>query len=229
MKKLAFTLCLSALASAAFAQGTVNFLNSPSTLIRTNSSGLSTGSTGATSTAANGYFYALYTAPSTVTSASLSDLSGWTFAGLYGANTAATTGGRFTGGAAAATASGTWGPGVTNSFMIVGWSAGFAGQTEASVRSRMNGATFSNGQWSGGGLSGADNGQFVGISGVGFGAAGGGPNGIPAFSLFGAPNSQGTPLSSGFDLFVVNVPEPSTIALAGLGAAALVIFRRRKA
>jgi len=27
----------------------------------------------------------------------------------------------------------------------------------------------------------------------------------------------------------VNVPEPTTFALAGLGAAALVIFRRRKA
>jgi hypothetical protein len=40
--------------------------------------------------------------------------------------------------------------------------------------------------------------------------------------------AQGTPITTPTDLFVVNIPEPTTMALAGLGAAALVIFRRRK-
>lgn len=31
-----------------------------------------------------------------------------------------------------------------------------------------------------------------------------------------------------FPAFIIGIPEPSTFALAGLGAAALLLFRRRK-
>jgi len=229
MKKLAVTLCLSAVAVSAFAQGTVNYLNGPTTLISTNSSALSSGGTGPTATTAGGFFYALFTAPTTTTSiGSISELlsGGWTFSGLYAANTAATTGGRFTGGGGVATSQG-WAAGVSQSYVILGWSAGLGAQN-TNILARLNGATLSGGMWSGGGLTGADNGQFIGLSPIGNGAAGGGASGFPAFGLFGAPSGQGNPIQTGYSLYVVNVPEPTTFALAGLGAAALVIFRRRK-
>jgi len=65
-------------------------------------------------------------------------------------------------------------------------------------------------------------------------AAGGSPIGWAAPIQYGATGSSGTPLTfsatagwvTGFG--VQPVPEPSTFALAGLGAAALLIFRRRK-
>jgi hypothetical protein len=228
MKKLAATLCLSAIAVGAFAQGTVNFVNSSSTLVRTNATGTG-GTAGSIGTAASGFYFALYTASSSINSATVGDLLSptWTFTGLYGANIAAA--GRFTGGANVATTTG-WAPGVTNSYCIVGWSAGLGAQN-INTLSKAAGATLSPaGVWSGSGFGAADVGQFLGISAVGFGAAGGGPTGLPAFSLFGAvANGQGTPIPTGFDLNVISIiPEPSTMALAGLGAAAMVIFRRRK-
>jgi hypothetical protein len=62
-----------------------------------------------------------------------------------------------------------------------------------------------------------------GVSAIGTGAAGGtgaSGNAFPPFPLFG-----GTGITQGFTL---GIPEPSSIALAGLGAATLLLFRRRK-
>jgi hypothetical protein len=230
MKKLAVTLCLSAFAVSAFAQGTVNYLNSPTTLVSTN--GLAAGRTaGATSPSAGGqYYYALFIAPTTITSATVGDLStaAWTFTGLYANTTAATTGGRFSGGGGVSAQG--WLPGVSQSYAILGWSAGLGGTNSmTSLLATIGNPTFAGGAWTGGGALDSFNGQYFGLSSVGFGSAGGGASGLPAFGLFGAPSGQGTPINTGFNLWVVNIPEPSTFALAGLGAAALVIFRRRKA
>jgi hypothetical protein len=63
---------------------------------------------------------------------------------------------------------------------------------------------------------------FFGVSTINSGIAGGGAQSLPPQPIFG---SIGVP---GFNLGPVGVPEPSTMALAGLGAAALLIFRRRK-
>lgn len=58
---------------------------------------------------------------------------------------------------------------------------------------------------------------------VGSGVAGGGPQNLPPLQLFG-----GTGIPQGFTLsFFHPVPEPSSMALFGLGAAALVILRYR--
>jgi len=67
-----------------------------------------------------------------------------------------------------------------------------------------------------------------GISAVATGISGGaGVPASPAYNLFGGA----TGIQTGFNANTVGgavVPEPSSMALAGLGAAALLIFRRRK-
>ena len=64
-------------------------------------------------------------------------------------------------------------------------------------------------------------GSLVGVSGK-FSSPTGNPNSVPA----GTPVSIQSAIPAGMTL--APVPEPSTFALAGLGAAAMLIFRRRK-
>ena len=229
MKKLAVTLCLSAIAVGAFAQGTVNFVNTSATLFRLNSTATGGGIVNTPPTA-QGFYFGLFTASSTITSATINDIltPTWTFTGLYGTNTAATAGGRMSGGNGAATLTG-WQPGVTNSFVVVGWSANL-GHDWTLIRDQAasGGVNFSGGAYYGTGWATTVN-AFLGLTAVGFAQAGGGPTGIPAPNLFGPISTQANPVQGLTDLYpVLNIPEPSTFALAGLGAAALVIFRRRK-
>ena len=132
--------------------------------------------------------------------AGTTDPTKFTFSGAYGTNQ--TFAGRFTGGGGVAVTG--WGAGVTMAFEVAGWSKGL-------------GATFQS-SW----LTSLPSG--FGLSPIGSGAAGGStPTGtLPNFNLFG-----GSGLTSGFNIPVA-VPEPTSMALAGLGAAALLIFRRRK-
>jgi len=126
----------------------------------------------------------------------------FTFANAYGTNLSAA--GRFTGGNGVAIAG--WGAGVTMDYKIAGWSKDL-------------GATF-NASW----LTTPPATGFFGLSALGTGAAGGSTatGTLPNFNLFG-----GSGLQSGFSM-ISAVPEPTSMALAGLGAAALLIFRRRK-
>ena len=226
MKKLATVLCAGALALGAYAQGTINVGNTAATLISTNATAAG-GTVGTTGTALGGYTYGVFTAASTVTTidASLQNLltATWTFTGVYATNSAIASGGRLNGGLGVATTTG-WTPGVTNSYLILGWSANMG--TWASVSTALTGATFNAGGWGGGGLT---SGDWLGASSIAFGAAGGGASGLPAYSLISTagPNGQGTPIATGWDLYTV-VPEPGTLALGGLGVAAMLIFRRRK-
>jgi len=189
MKKLAALLCLGALATGAFAQGTVTFNNNPQTLMSAGPAGNGV----ATAAGAPGqYYYGLLT--------SLTGAAGSFQISAYGTNNAAA--GRFTGGVA--TLAGI-APGTTFSFEVAGWAASL-------------GATFDP-NW----LTTAPNGAF-GLSGIGTSTAGGGsPVAAPPGVIFGAPG-----LTSGFTMGQTAVPEPTSMALAGLGAAALLIFRRRK-
>jgi hypothetical protein len=64
-----------------------------------------------------------------------------------------------------------------------------------------------------------------------YGAAVGHNRGVSAFFNIAATASPTAPNNTpvaGFTVGGTNVPEPSTFALAGLGAAALLLFRRRK-
>lgn len=191
MKKLAAILCLAALATGAYAQGTVTFANNPSTLI-------SYGGTVLPSGAGGSYSFALLTA----TSGTLDPLA-FSFGNLIATNQNAA--GRMTAGIAAVAAG--WAPGETKSFLAVGWVTSL-------------GATW-NPAWLTADLVTGKQPGF-GISAIGIGSAGGGPTGLPALVCFGAAPS----ITTGFN--IVPVPEPTTMALAGLGAAALLIFRRRK-
>jgi hypothetical protein len=222
MKKLAVTLCLSALAVGAFAQGTVNFQNGIGLNISTNSGGTS----GAITAGSGPYYFALLTASSTVTTvdANLQQLlsSAWSF-GIYGSNTA--TAGRMSGGSGVSVPG--WNPGETNSYIVVGWSAGL-GASWAQVRSELTGAIRNGNSFQINGPGGG----FLGASAVGFGTAGGPTSPLPTlpWNIFGTTATAGGTPVGGFTIFgTTPIPEPTTFALAGLGAAALVIFRRRKA
>ncbi len=187
MKKLAAMLCLSAMATGAFAQGLVIFNNSPATLISTQ-----TGTTVSTMSGPSGSFYfGLLTGTAAA--------GPFAFGGIYATNVG-TANGRFIGGTQAVNG---WAPGTTMFYEIAGWASSL-------------GATF-NPAW----LTTPPNG-FFGISGVGSGVAGGGPQSLPPLPVFGGTSG----IQSGFTLS--QVPEPTSMALAGLGAAALLIFRRRK-
>ena len=72
-------------------------------------------------------------------------------------------------------------------------------------------------------------GSFYGISATGNAEPGGGTPALPVWHLFGTTASaQGTPVG-GFQLVEVStVPEPGTLALAALGGASLLLFRRKK-
>jgi len=157
---------------------------------------------GAATTPGPTFYYCLLTAPLGTT-----DPTAFTFAGIYATNTTSTTGGRLQGGSNLGVTVAGWAAGTSRSFEVAGWS--------------IDGGTAWNSAW----LTAPSGMSYFGLSGIGQGIAGGtDSNGgsIPALAVFGAAPS----ITSGFT--VTPVPEPGTMALAGLGAAALLIFRRRK-
>jgi len=198
MKKLAAILCLGALTTGAFAQGLVTFANSGVTQISITPSG-GTAAAFAAGSPAGSYYFGLLTAATAA--------GPLTFSGVYATNGAGA--GKMVAGYTPAVAG--WAPGVTMFYEVAGWSASL-------------GTTFNAG-WLTGNFAPGVQGYF-GVSGIASGAAGGGLSvPAPAFPLFG-----GTGLG-GFNMNAVGtapIPEPTSMALAGLGAAALLIFRRRK-
>jgi len=178
-------------AAGAFAQGTVQFFPTPSTL----SSATINGSTAATSGAAGSYYYGLLTAATPA--------GPFSFTGTYATNLVQA---GFFGSPAARTVTG-WAAGATMSYEVAMWSSSL-------------GPTW-NPSWLQGNFGGLQG--IFGKSAIATGASGGlGVPATPPLSLFGS-----TGISAGI-VGVQTIPEPSSMALAGLGAAALLIFRRRK-
>jgi len=142
---------------------------------------------------------------------------GWVDTSYTAANTA--TAGRFalepseadsSGYADLTAVSSAYSAGASADLMIVGWSANL-GSTWSAIKGEID-----SGQYSGTGTVG-----WIGESEVGASIVlGGGASPIPQ-----VPSAQAG--IAGFGLYEVQIPEPATFALCGLGAAALVIFRRR--
>ncbi|MGC3958706.1 MAG: hypothetical protein QM813_12435 [Verrucomicrobiota bacterium] len=205
MKKTLTTLALVAVTAASFAQGIVNFGNSSTTLISANGTSIP-GS--ATST----FYFAIFMAPSGTVTADFTTLptataftADWGSA-LFTTVNHASAAGRLATTAAAAAIPGFAG-GSTADFIIRGWSAN-VGTTYASALAAYN--------------AGGQGGVF-GTSRVGNNIVLSDGAGIPVTTVFGVGGNQ----VGGFNLVPV-VPELSSMALAGLGAASLLIFRRRK-
>lgn len=126
----------------------------------------------------------------------------FTFQNLYATNSGVAVG-RFIGGTVSVPG---WAAGTTKFYEIAGWGSSL-------------GTTF-NPIW----LT-VTPGPSFGISVLGSGVAGGttaGGQSFPTLPLFG-----GTGITSGFTLNTL-IPEPSGMALGGLGVGALLIFRRRR-
>jgi len=234
MKKLLTLTALLGAASLSFGQGTVNFANgvAAATHVSTNSV-LGSPSTGQTSGAVGSYYYALFVADSTITSAGTATAfgaldplltAGWSQviwnagnpAGVVGASYATNTAtlGRLLGNPTTddVLVSGR-ATGSSASFIIVGWSSNVAGPDYSTARVFIDASIAGNAPFTG----------WIGATAVATSVGLGGGL-TPPGAIFGTGAGQvGGPL-----LQVQPVPEPSTFALAGLGAATLLIFRRRK-
>jgi hypothetical protein len=224
MKKLLTILALASAATFVHAQGTIISQNGSALYAVSTNAALIGGTIGPTAKTALGFDYAVLIATYGGPAPTNNPLdAAWSGAVLTGVNFVAALGGiAGQGGALGAVAPG-WGAPTAGQytdatekyFMIVGWSSNL-GTTWATVSANLasNWAT----SWAGN--------AFFGTSAIGFGYSGGGPLGLPAPSLF--TTSAGMPggLTSGFSLMAV--PEPTTMALAGLAGLSLLLFRRRK-
>jgi len=230
MKKILLTVALStAFAAVGFGQGYVGLANGTASKISANAT-LNGSTFTATGTTAGSYYFALFYAPST--DVSVSTVNGATSSAISGTSSLDTVGsfifndsswtldssvlgvvgtragfiGDSTGSAQSAVPVAA---GVTEDFVLLGWS-GNIGSTVASVESFLNGQGPTTG--------------WIGESAVGSQVvSAGAPSPVP-------PIWGSAPQIPGFTLGEVQpIPEPSTIALGVMGAAALLALRRKKA
>jgi len=215
MKKTLTILALAASASIGFSQGTVSFYSVSSTYsISTNGTAANNGygtTTGKVDTGANDYYFALLIQSDTGTAPSSNPLTGgWSFGGLV--NNSANIAGGLGNVPSKSLAVAGWAAGTQDYVEVVGWSASL-GTTWAQIQGEL--APLST--WMADG--------YYGISGIGVVTSGG--FGTPA--TLPAPIFSPTGVSSGFLLNgVVPIPEPTTVALIGLGGLGLAMIRRRK-
>jgi hypothetical protein len=241
MKKIVSILSLMAVTTFLHAQGTVQF-NNLTANITTNMSishftaGTETGGTasGKTISTVNSFYYQLFIQPYTGSlNASATNIigGGWEAATVFGTanyvtGTNKTSTGALVGvGGTAGVAVNNWALPTAanyttsgrNYFMIAGWSAGL-GTSWADVSGLLAG-----------GFTGvtATGLNFFGVSSIGNAYAAGAFS-LSAQSLFLANTATIVPAGVNMTLFQVQIPEPSTIVLAGLGGLALLMLRRRK-
>lgn len=205
MKKTLVTIAVAALTVSSFAQGTLNIVNNVTGLFRSQIYGPELGNQTLSLT---GNSAAGIPAGGTVYTGPLLQGTGYTFAVYYGAASVvnpealtllATTTFRTGSGAGIITS--------LNGFVVPGIAAGEQAKLQLRVWDNAGGATFDTATFR------AQSPMFTS------GALGGVGTGGPVL----------TPDMTGWTSFnIYAVPEPSTFVLAGLGAAALLMFRRRK-
>ncbi|MGC3958710.1 MAG: PEP-CTERM sorting domain-containing protein [Verrucomicrobiota bacterium] len=209
MKTILAIILSGVVASGALAQGIVNFGNSSSTLISVDGVAMP-GSSVST------FYFAVFMAPSGTVTADFTTIPNATAftdptwgSALYTTVNHATAAGRLATTAAAAQIPGYAG-GSTADFIIRAWSAN-AGTTYAQALAAYNSGSVPSAIF---GTSARIGNNIVLSDGAG----------IPVTTLFGVGGNQ----VGGFNL-ITQFPEPSSMALTGLGAAFLLVFRRRNA
>ena len=246
MKKIAATIiCAVAMTGAAFAQGYVNWgiptgditfetnATALSPLFGGGSSGLTAGNggtVGLTESANTGFYYALLTS----TTVNSTDTNVWdgTWTGAAGFNGVDMSGHNTTGlskgGVLPNTVNGqsgtgvqvNWANGTTQSVVLVGWSANLGTSWVTVSNELANWSTLAST------IVGT---SFFGETPIGTVNPAASAPGNNIFAASSAPTATGTPIFSlNTPLYLLPVPEPTTIALAGLGGLSLLLFRRRK-
>ena len=133
-----------------------------------------------------------------------------------------------------ASAANGWAAGASNAFMLVVWSTSL-GYDWNTISGQISNVFNTGGLGTGGQaefVNGANPYGWLGFSAVGWLISGGlGIPATPPTTIFGTVNALGQPINTPTTLLPVGtgvIPEPTTFALLGLGAAGLLIFRRRK-
>jgi len=228
-KTLAILAVVGLAAGSVLAQGTIATYTLSSsfethtntTIYNTSLNGVNNTSQGFAPNVANGFYYALLYQTYTGSLSTIDPTSGNWSLGMMATNFAAAGGIRGAGGSTgsgvtgwAAPTDATYATAAEKYYLLVGWSANL-GNNWAAVESQVAANTF------------IAQGLF-GTSALGYSFAGGGPNSLVAVNIFGV--SPGAPggLANGITLFTTPIPEPGTMALAALGGAAMLMFRRRK-
>jgi len=237
MKKTILTVSLLAAgAVASFAQGTISvytvaagfaMYTDPATYTSAQNGVYVTTGTGVAKTpsTAASYYYALLVQPYTGNISTINPLDSNWAVGMMATNyvtggirgPGAGNGAAVTGLSTAGTTYNAPVAGTEDYFLLVGWSAtlGSTWTGASGVQSQL-----SSGTW-------ANNGYF-GTSSLGYAYGGGGASSLPAPSIFGVSTGAPGGLTAGVTMYAVTTPEPSTIALAGMGIASLLALRRRK-
>jgi hypothetical protein len=208
---------------ASFAQGTIYIYNSATAAYDITTNGAAGGQGTGNTAGVNQYYYAiLMSTYGGATPADNPSAGAWTFSGLYATNYLNggirtynnTTGVAINGWPLAG---GSYAASTPEYYMIVGWSASY-GLNEATVISDYQNGTLTPG-------------TYFGFSPVAYQVGGNPGNGLSANNLLGNSSGvSGAGLLNGFSLneVVTTVPEPGTMALAGLGGLAMLAFRRKK-
>jgi len=221
MKKtliIAAALVLSVVASQA--QGLVSISLTGGILASTNTSGSVSGKI--VGTGVNGYYFELLYSSSlgATTAADITqagNLAQWTDSAVFGNSQSSLNAGKIQSGASVA-AAGWTAPGASydneRAVVVVGWSGNYGTTYAAFLTSLAAGLT---------------PGGYYGFA-TGLNYAGGGNSSLPQVNMWGNQTTlAGAGLNNGILNQVVGaVPEPGTMALAGLGGLSLLAFRRKK-